>query len=359
MWKGEEEMKKWPIFKKMSFVMVLACIFTVSSSIARAETQMTPLEKNLYEAAKKEGKLIYWDSQSLKDTAKFTKAFNARYPGIEIVYYEANAVDSDQKYFMERKAGKHLVDVTHIDWYLKYRKEAYLADLTDIVKDTNFPLSCVSPNFDAAGLHHTVKAVAYNTNLVSEKDVPRSWEDLLNPKWKGKIAVNSELEIFCFQTPTWGEENIVPFLKKLGGQNPIFTKGVTKSMTLLGAGEYPIATDASLGVVIGLQKKGLPIAIAPISPLVSKFAPHVLVNDAPHPNAGKLYLRWLMSPEGQIMTDEVRLKGNPIPGSGTIQAKAIEKLGVKLLVAPAWEEDIKGIQKRYRKAIGFTKVDKK
>lgn len=352
-------MKQWPFIKKMSLVIFLTGVFFLSSSIVQAETPMTPLEKKLYEAAKKEGKLIYWDSMSLRDTAKFTKAFNARYPGIEIVYYEANAVDSDQKYFLERKAGRTPVDVSHVDWYLKYRQEGYLADLSDIIKDTNFPQSCVSPNSDAVGLHHTVKAVAYNTNLVAKEDIPRSWEDLLNPKWKGKIAMNWELEIFCFQTPTWGEGNITAFLKKLRGQDPIFTKGVTKSMTLLGAGEFPVATDASLGVIIKLQRKGLPLAIAPINPLVSKFAPHVLVNDAPHPNAGRLFMRWLMSSEGQILTDKIRLKGNPIPGSGTIQAKAIEELGVKLLVAPAWEEDIKGIQKRYREAIGFTKLHKK
>jgi iron(III) transport system substrate-binding protein len=350
----EREMKKWSLWETVFFVIIFMGVFCVSNVIAAPSTQMTALEKKLYEAAKKEGKVIWWDAQSLKESAQFIKAFSARYPDIEVSYYEANSVQSDEKYFLERQAGKNPVDVIHIDWYQKYKKAGWLIGMGDLVKDTGFSPELLTKDFDAVGIEHSVKGVAYNTKLVSENDVPRSMDALLNPKWKGKIAMEYQMEIFTLQANTWGDEKIMAYLKKLKEQNPIFSKGVTQTMTLLGAGEYYFGTDGSLGVVLGLQEKGVPINFAPISPVIDKFNPIVLVKDAPHPNAARLFVRWLMTDEGRMLMDTVRKKGNPLPGTGTSQSKAIEKLGVKLLVSTIGEE-FEGTQERYRKAIGYIK----
>jgi iron(III) transport system substrate-binding protein len=352
--KEEQEMKKMAYWETVFFVIILIGVFCLSNAIAAPSTQMTALEKKLYEAAKKEGKVIWWDAQSLKESAQFIKAFSARYPGVEVSYYEANAVQSDEKYFLERQAGRNPVDIIHVDWYQKYKQEGCTTNMSDLAKDSGFYSELLTKDFDAAGIEHSVKGVAYNTKLVPESDVPRSMDALLNPKWKGKIAMEYQLELFLFQADKWGDEKIIAYLKKLKEQNPIFSKGVTQTMTLLGAGEYYFATDGSLGVVLGLQQKGVPINFAPISPVIDKFAPHVLVKDAPHPNAARLFMHWLMSEEGRMMMDKVRMKGNPLPGTGTLQSKAIEKLGVKILVAPVGL-DIKDDQERYRKVIGYSK----
>jgi len=332
-------------------IMVLA-----GSAAAKEPAQMTPLEKRLYEGAKKEGKVVWWDSQSLKDQVKFTKAFNARYPGIELVFYETNADDSDVKYFMEHKAGRNTADVLHAGWYLKYRQDGLLTSLKDIIEDTGYPKEYHTGTYDAVGLAFTVKVAAYNTKLVSTKDVPKSWDDLLDPKWKGKIVVNPDMEIFVYQKWTWGEDKIIAYLKKLKEQNPMFMSGVTKTTTLLGAGEFPIATGSSLGVVLKCQQENkLPVAAAPIAPAVCQFSPNIIVKDAPHPNAAKLLMRWLMTREGIALMDKIRKKGNPLPGYDTAQSNALEQMGMKVLVVPAWEEDIQGITDRYAKAIGYSK----
>jgi len=124
-------------------------------------------------------------------------------------------------------------------------------------------------------------------------------------------------------------------------------------LTLLGAGEYLIGVGNNLNRVMDLQSRQTPIAFAPISPAVDKITPMVIIRDAPHPHAAKLYLRWLMSSEGQSLIDKIRQKGNPLPGSGTEQSKTIEKLGIKLLVVRSWETDVEGLQRLYQKAIGF------
>jgi len=348
-------MGKLLYLKTTCFVIVLAGIVVVSNAIAGPATQMTSLEKKLYEAARKEGKLIYWDSLSLKEASQFIKAFNSRFPGIEVSYWEGNATQVDQKYFAEHEAGRHPVDLTQIEMYGTYKKGGHLSDIGDIVKDTNFPREFATTDFDAVAVEHTIRGVAYNTKLVAPKDVPRSWDDLLNPKWKGKIAIETNMSVFITYTKTWGEENVLTYLKKLGQQNPVFNEGVTHTMTLLSAGEFPIGINMLLSRTLYMQAQGQPVAWGPISPIVDKFTPYIIVRDAPHPNAAKLYMRWLMSAEGQSLVDKIRQKGNPMPGAGTTPSKALEQLGVKILVVPLWETDFDGLQERYRKALGFMK----
>lgn len=348
-------MKKWICSKAMCVAVLFACILVADNALGQTSTQMTGLEKKLYEAAKKEGKLLYWDSLSLKEAAQFIKAFNNRFPGIEVSYWEGNATQVDQKYFTEHQAGRNPVDVMQIELFDNYKKGGHLTDISDIVKDSGFPKECATKDFDAVAIEHTIRGVAYNSKLVSSKEVPRSWDDFLNPRWKGKIALETNMSVFITYTKTWGEENIIAYLKKLGQQNPIFNEGVTHTMTLLGAGEFPLGVNMLLSRTLYMQSQGQPVAWAPLSPIIDKFSPYVILRDAPHPNAAKLYMRWLMSAEGQSMVDKIRQKGNPMPGTGTSQSKALEQLGVKVLVVPLWEIDFDALQDRYRKAVGFSK----
>jgi iron(III) transport system substrate-binding protein len=348
-------MKRISYLVVIFLILILTGFVVASHGIAEAAEQMTALEKKLYEAAKKEGNLLWWDSHDLAVAGQFIKTFNDRYPGIKVTFWEASSPASDEKFFSQHKVGRYTADLLHCESYVRFKREGLLTDISDIIKDTGYNRSFASPDLDAVGIEHTVKAIGYNTNLVPEKDVPRSFEDLLNPKWKGKIAVNRDLEVFNFLTFDWGEEKIIDYLRRLSKQEPSFNSGTTRMLTLLGAGEYPLCTDASIPVVLRLQKQALPIANAPIGPVVSIFSPHVVVRTVPHPNATRLFLRWLMSAEGQMLVDTVRDKGNPAAGSGSVQSVAIEKLGVKLVIAPPWTHDYMATLKRYQQAIGFSK----
>ncbi|MFC1815455.1 ABC transporter substrate-binding protein [Thermodesulfobacteriota bacterium] len=182
-------------------------------------------------------------------------------------------------------------DLLQIEFYRKYKEEGLLADLSDIIKDIGFPKEFASKDFDAVAVEHTLRATSYNTKKVSHADVPRTWEDLLDPKWKGKIALEINMGVFINLTNTWGEEKIIAYLEKLGKQNPIFTKGASFTMTLLGAGEFPLAVNILLHRIISNQVRGMPVDMVPISPIVDRFAPFVIIRNAPHPNVAKLYLR--------------------------------------------------------------------
>jgi len=153
-------MKRWPLLKTTSLVIILAGILVVSiNATAQTPTEATTLEKKLYQAAKIEGKLDYWDSLSLKEAGLFIKAFNNRYPGIEVSFWEGNSAQCDDKYFAESQAGRKPVDVMQINWYRKYKEEGRLTELSDIVKDAGFPKEFCTKDFDAVAIEHTLPRV--------------------------------------------------------------------------------------------------------------------------------------------------------------------------------------------------------
>lgn len=95
----------------------------------------------------------------------------------------------------------------------------------------------------------------------------------------------------------------------------------------------------------------------PISPSINKLSPWAVMREAPHPNAAKLFLRWFISPEGQKLVDDLRNKGNPMPGAPTRQAKTCEKMGIEIVSLAGWEvetaEGYTRLRALYDNAIGF------
>ena len=99
----------------ISFFIILISIFATTNVFGQA--QMTALEKKLYEAARKEGKIQYWDSMNLKEVAQYIKTFNKRYPQIDVSYWEGNSTQVDIKYFAEVEANRNAVDLMQVEWY--------------------------------------------------------------------------------------------------------------------------------------------------------------------------------------------------------------------------------------------------
>ncbi len=347
--------------KERSFLRILSLVIMVvifvSSDQLFAQTAKTAFEQKLYQAALKEGELNWWDQYNLKEIAVFMDAFNKRYPGIKINYFEGTTDVLAEKYFAEYKAGRANVDATTAGSHLPFKKENLLTDLSEIIKDAKFPSEACTKELTGAYLDVGVYGVAYNTNLVSQKDIPRSWEDLLNPKWDGKLNVESRFKAFIFGTEYWGEKWTVDYLKKLRQQKPTFSRGITNTLTLLGAGEFSIAVNMYLHMVLVMQERGAPVDFAPISPAITGgSSPIIVPKTAPHPNAGRLLVRWLISSEGQTLTDKIFKKGNPMPGTGTIQSKVVERLGIKIFDATDWAwQNQSRLEKLYSEAIGFKK----
>ena len=144
--------------------------------------------------------------------------------------------------------------------------------------------------------------LGYNTNLVNKSDVPKTYEDLLESKWKGKnISIDdSAYGLLAGLIRAWGKEKAVIYLKKLAAQEPVVMRGNTNRVQLAMAGEYPLII-AYAPTIQRETSLNHPIDWVPLEPVPVQVNPMMLAAKAPHPNAGRLFINFLLSAEGQKM----------------------------------------------------------
>ena len=145
--------------------------------------------------------------------------------------------------------------------------------------------------------------IVYNHNLVKPEEAPNSWNDFLDPKWKGQFIFDTRPSAFLRLTGAWGPEKTLAYLRKLGKNDPIFLRGQTKAATLMAAGDYKMAIAMYLSSYTFVKKKGGPLSIKVQDPLpASKFTYGVL-KGAKHPNAAKVLNGWLGGKGYKLMDD--------------------------------------------------------
>jgi ABC-type Fe3+ transport system substrate-binding protein len=153
-----------------------------------------------------------------------------------------------------------------------------------------------------------------------------------------------------------GEEAVVEYMKKLKEQNPRMVMGNTATDTLLVAGEFPIAIGTYLQNLVKFKPKNLPWDFVPLEEVyTNQPGPGYTVHaQAPHPNAGRLFMYWFVGPEGTKMVDQERFKGNPLPGSGSGPSKILEENKMTLKISPLeYELNYKKYEAKYLEALGL------
>jgi len=148
--------------------------------------------------------------------------------------------------------------------------------------------------------------MGYNTAMVAEKDRSRDWPDLLDPKWKGKFGIDEEeFEWYGTLVDYWGREKAGKFIKALASQQPVLRRGHSLLSQLLAAGEFPIALVFPFEIE-QLKRKGAPVEWSNVSdPIVTSINVVALSSKAPHGNAGKLLINYILSEEGQTIIKNV------------------------------------------------------
>lgn len=209
---------------------------------------------------------------------------------------------------MERRAGKAFADVVHIAGIYAnlYKKEGLLGKY--ISPESKIYLQGFKDPEGFWTAHNSLYyTFAYNTRLAAKKELPKSYEDLLAPKWKGKkIGVNiGDFEWYQGMLDLLGEEKGMQFIKRLADQDPMVRQGRTLIANLLVAGEYPLALGA-VHRVLELQKEGAPVDIIPFpTPTFAAMRWIGIYSNAPHPNAAKLFVDFSLSKEGQSIVTRI------------------------------------------------------
>lgn len=142
--------------------------------------------------------------------------------------------------------------------------------------------------------------LGWNTKLVKREDVPKTYDALLNPKWKGgQISLDTEAYGMVEGLKrAWGQEKAIAYLKKLAALDPVLKRGNTERVQLVVAGEYPLII-AYNQTIQRLTSRGAPIDWLPLEPAVTQVNPVMIGSKAPHPNAARLFYDYILSKEGQ------------------------------------------------------------
>ena len=142
--------------------------------------------------------------------------------------------------------------------------------------------------------------LAYNTSLVKRSEVPKSYDELLQPKWKGQFLLDTEeFPMYFVLRKHWGKEKARRFLRQLAKQDPRLQRVRTSQSQLLLAGEMPLAIALHGHTVLDLKSKGAPIDWITLDPFFAKANMTMIAERAPHPHAAALFIDWLLSDQGQ------------------------------------------------------------
>ena len=262
-------------------------------------------EQRLIEGARKEGQVTVYSSMIVDQALRpLVDGFQAKYPFMKPQYVRDDPPQQLQKVMAESRAGRFVVDVL----------ESTGLEVPIRAAGINQPF--YSPETQAYGKEHTdpenmwaptrnsYLGACYNTNLVKPGEVPKRFDDLLDPKWKGKIAWSSTvIGAMLFITGIrnfMGEERAAAYLKKLAAQDiaPIASANRVVVDRVM-AGEYALCLDAFLHHPIISARKGAPVAPLPLDPVLTVVSSVMLPKAPPHPYAAMLFIDYMLSKDGQ------------------------------------------------------------
>lgn len=253
------------------------------------------------EAAKKEGALVFYTSMTVGQAQEMLNAFKAKYPFLEPKMYRAVGERLLTKIMTEVQAGRYEFDVVQsaeTQAYFLKKKNLLMKYVSPEAK--NLPRAFVDPQGTWAAVYIMPNVTAFNTQMVKRSEVPRSYEEFLNPKWKGKIGMDpTKPEWFAWMLKQMGEEKGLAYMRKLAAQDLRFYPGLSLLTNLLASGEFPLLLNDYLHTAEEIKRKGGPVDWVAQDPVYTKFQPIGIGAKAPHPNAAKLFVDFVLSAEGQ------------------------------------------------------------
>ncbi len=274
----------------------------VTPRVATLEEELA-LPQSVLQAAEREGKFSFISSIDEKDARKMLDVFTKRYPRIEPKYQEASEEVRSVRTLTEFKAGRNNIDVVGGigGFMVEYKDAKALRPLGDLPAYRNYDPPFRDPDHEWVGATLRFWGVGVNTTKVKAGELPKTWEDLVDAKWKGRIGLGDRPNLWVQQLwKIWGPDRTTDFLKKLFANQPQRRKeGLGASARLLGAGEYDLYIPAAPYTIQELKEKGTPVSWMSPEPLAVAVSEIALLQRSPSPNAAAVFLNWFLSREGQ------------------------------------------------------------
>ncbi len=269
-----------------------------------ATSQGPDRTKNLIEGAKKEGQLMFYTSAPVDDVAAVTTAFEKKY-GVKVIMWRSSSEKVLQRAVTEARGGRFDFDVMdtngpemeamHREQLLQEVKSPYLKDLIP---------EAIRPHKEWVGTRMNIFTQAYNTNKVKKSELPKTYQDLLDPKWKGRLGIEAEdLDWFGAVMKELGEEKGLKLFRDIVAINGLSVrKGHTLLTQLVASGEVPLALTVYNYKAEQLKNKGAPIDWFAIPPAIARPNGSGIARRAPHPNAAVLFFDFMITDAQEILS---------------------------------------------------------
>jgi iron(III) transport system substrate-binding protein len=270
------------------------------------------------EAAKKEGKVVWYTSLALPSAEKVAKLFEAAYPGIKVEVHRTGSQRVLQRVMQELQANIKNADVLHTSdaGHFVLLKEKKL-----LMKYTPAGVEKFPPGFkDRDGYHYglraTVSVIAYNPKVISAAEAPKTWKDLLDPKWRGKMVTGHPGYSGIIATHVLALVNLHgwEYWKQLAQNRLMLVQSAVDPAGIVASGERPVAVNGGDYTFAQTKQKGNPIEIVyPKEGVPLIVSPTAITTFAPHPNAARLFTDFTFTREvQQVLADSEGLyTGHP------------------------------------------------
>ena len=280
------------------------------------------------EAARVEGEVVLYSSLNNEQIVTLIEAFKKKFPAIKPSFYRGTSERVLQRANTEAKAGRFAVDVvTSAGFQIQLMKESGLTQRYVPAEAAIYDEGLKDADGHWVNVHSLLNSMAYNTHLVKPTEAPKKYEDLLAPRWKGRIGVNlQDPEWYVNLQRRWGKDKARNFLKALAAQQPAGHDGHNITAQLLAAGEFHVVTNTYAHIAARIKTQGGPVQYVFDEPVITYVHPMALAKGAPHPNAGKLLISFILSVEGQRM---LRDQGR-IPAHRDVDPQVFSLKNVKL-----------------------------
>lgn len=273
---------------------------TLSASAQVAVYVGADRTERLIDGARKEGVITVYSSANLEDMTVLSEAFEKKY-AVKVRVWRASSEQVVQRGVVEARGGRFDVDVfetggsamesLHREKLLQEVKSPAFAELDP---------AALTPHREWTGTRFNVFVAAYNTRLVGKDELPKSYDDLLDSKWKGKLGIEADdSDWFGALMDRMGEERGLKLFRGIAATNGLSVrKGHTLLANLIVSGEVPLAITTYAYRVVQLKKKGAPIDWFTIPPVIARFEGAGVARRAPHPYAAVLFFDFMLT-DGQ------------------------------------------------------------
>jgi iron(III) transport system substrate-binding protein len=294
---------------RIVFLIFLTMIVSESSP---GGAQSDPATR-VIEGAKKEGALVWYTALNLSDSEMLTNRFEQLFPFIKTETLRLSSFSLLSKIQTEARAGAFKADVIEIAGVLGHilKKDGLFAKYSS-PESRFYPDSVKDPDGTWTSFFMNTHVLVYNTKLVKKDELPKRYEEIINPKWKDKITMSEDFDIFGMMLKVMGRPKGLDFMRRLAAQGVTLKNSYSLAIQGVASDEVPLGVNLYGTRTEEFKRKGAPVDWVPLEFTLASLEPLAVGAKAPHPNSARLFVDFLLSKEAQsLMRERFRIPSRP------------------------------------------------